>query len=90
MLRILEKELDLDPNILNNLMPKAFDKGNLYSKTTSFLGSNKFYSRVLPFILYIICMLTSILLLNKYNLFLSESNVKTVMPLLLRENNINY
>ena len=82
MLRILEGELKLDPNSLDGLIPYESNKINNKAKLLSFLDANKIYSSSLSFTLYIICILTSILLLNKYHLFLSKSNVITVSPLL--------
>ncbi len=81
MLRILEKELGLDANILDNLIPKGSRKNNSYSITAAFLDANRIYTRSFSFIIYISCIFSSILLLNKYHLFLSKSNVKTISPL---------
>ncbi len=86
MLRILEKELDLDNNILNNLLPKDSVYRRRKYKSSSFLDTNKVYSRHFSFLIYISLMLISILLLNKYHLSLSKSNVLTVSPLMTNQN----
>ena len=87
MLRILEKELNLDSNSLNGLILSESNKRPRRPIKSVFLDSNKVYSGSLSFIVYIIFMLASILLLNKYHLFLSKSNVITISPLLPNSNN---
>ena len=84
MLRRLEKELSLDTNSLNGLLPSESKKRQKKGLVYSLLEGNKIYSGALSFIIYIISLFISILLLNKYYLFLSESNVITVSPLLPR------
>ncbi len=81
MLRILEKELDLDSNALNDLLPRESKKRRRRFRSASFLDANKIYSNTFSLIIYIACMLTSILLLNGYHLSLSKSNVLTVSPI---------
>ena len=88
MLRILEKELSLEVNSLNGLLlTSETNKKRKRSIGSAFLDANKIYSGSLSFIIYSIFMLMSILLLNKYYLFLSKSNVITVSPLLQNQSN---
>ncbi len=81
MLRILEKELCLDSNILNDLLPRESKKRRRGNRRSSYLDTNKIYSNRSSLLIYIACMITSVLLLNKYYLSLSKSNVLTVSPI---------
>ncbi len=89
MLRILEKELNLEPNTLNGLLPIDSNKRSRKYRRSSFLDANRIYSNSFSFTIYIICIITSILLLNKYHLFLSKVNVITISPLMHNSNDNN-
>ena len=83
MLRKIEEEINLAPNSLDKLIPNKSSKGKKNYNSSSFLDSNRIFLKPFSIIIYLICMLTSIFLINKYHLSLSKSNVKTINPLIL-------
>ena len=87
MLRILDKELTLELN--------TFD--SLYSNASSNTKSNKsiininpsIFSRWQPSLIYFICLLLTVYLINKYQIILLQNNVETVIPMKIDNTNIN-
>ncbi len=85
MLEVLKNELHIEGNSLKKLIEKNSNKEDVdlidYPKTIN----KNLFSNSQGIIIYMIFMLISIFLLNKYQLILSKENLNTVSPILYNQ-----
>ena len=89
MLEILEKELKLEKQSLNKLIKSEIPKENIHLSNHNKSLSTQLFSSSQGITLYIIFILLSIFLLNKYQLILSKNNHRTIIPIPYIMNNEN-
>ena len=80
MLEILEKELKLENQSLKKLIKTKEPKEDVHLSNHESISS-KLFSKSQGIIIYIIFILLSIFLLNKYQLILSKNNLQTIIPI---------
>ena len=81
MLEILEKELKLEKLSLKKLIKNKEPKEGIYPSNHDKSISSKLFSRSQGITIYILFILLSIFLLNKYQLILSQNNLQTITPI---------
>ncbi len=81
MLEILEKELKLENHSLKKLIKTKEPKEDVHLSNHE-SNSSKLFSKSQGITIYIIFILLSIFLLNKYQLILSKNNLQTISPIL--------
>ncbi len=81
MLEILEKELKLENHSLKKLIKTKGTKEDVHLSNHESISSILF-SKSQGITIYIIFILLSIFLLNKYQLVLSKNNLQTIIPIL--------
>ena len=89
MLEILEKELKLEKQSLNKLIKSKHPKEDIHLSNHHKSLSTQIFSRSQGIIIYILFILLSILLLNKYQLILSKNNLQTITPILYNPIDLN-
>ena len=80
MLEILEKELKLENQSLKKLIKTKEPKEDVHLSNHESISS-KLFSKSQGITIYIIFILLSIFLLNKYQLILSKNNHQTIIPI---------
>ena len=80
MLEILEKELKLENQSLKKLIKTKEPKEDVHLSNHESISS-KLFSKSQGITIYIIFILLSIFLLNKYQLILSKNNLQTIIPI---------
>ena len=80
MLEILEKELKLENQSLKKLIKTKEPKEDVHLSNHESISS-KLFSKSQGITIYIIFILLSIFLLNKYQLVLSKNNLETIIPI---------
>ena len=80
MLEILEKELKLENQSFKKLIKTKEPKEEVYLSNHESISS-KLFSKSQGITIYIIFILLSIFLLNKYQLILSKNNQQTIIPI---------
>ena len=88
MLEILEKELKFENQSLKKLI-KTKDTKKDFNLINHESISSKLFSNSQGITTYIIFILLSIFLLNKYQLILSKNNLQTIMPILYNPIDLN-
>ncbi len=88
MLEILQKELKLENQSLKKLIKTKEPKENVHLSNHESISS-KLFSKSQGITIYIIFILLSISLLNKYQLILSENNLQTIKPIPYNPTEIN-
>ncbi|WP_081936950.1 MULTISPECIES: helix-turn-helix domain-containing protein [unclassified Prochlorococcus] len=87
MLKIIENELKLEKNILKVISSRSSEPLSPNINTAPNAIYNDFLQKLSYKVLYIICILTSILLLNRYQIILSQKNSNTISPILTNNSN---
>ena len=81
MLEILEKELKLEKQSLNKLIKRKNPKEEIRLSNHQKFLSKQLFSSSQGITIYILFILLSIFLLNKYQLILSKNNLQTITPI---------
>ena len=89
MLEILEKELKLDKQSLTKLIKSKSPKEDIHLSNHDKSLSTQLFSSSQGITIYILFILLSIFLLNKYQLILSINNYQTITPILYNTIDLN-
>jgi len=81
MLEVLEKELKLDKQSLKKIIKSKEPKEDIHLSNNHKSISIKLFSRYQGITIYVLFILLSIFLLNRYQLKLSENNLQTITPI---------